>query len=125
MPSGLRRRFWLESIFGSVTGIVAVITLFWRDWIEAVFRIDPDSRNGSAEWLIVLVLLLATVTLALGARREWRRAGRAMSAPRTAQALQLGAYECVTSSIQPNVCDRDAVSVFHPDPAWPGPSVTG
>jgi undecaprenyl pyrophosphate phosphatase UppP len=74
MPSGLRRRFWLESIFGSVTGIVAVITLFWRDWIEAVFRIDPDSRNGSAEWLIVLVLLLATVTLALGARREWRRA---------------------------------------------------
>ena len=74
MPSGLRRRFWLESIFGSATGIVAVITLFWRDWIEAVFRIDPDSRNGSAEWLIVLILLLATVMLASVARREWRRA---------------------------------------------------
>lgn len=73
MPSGLRRRFWLESIFGSVTGIVAVITLFWRDWIEAVFRIDPDNGNGSAEWLTVLVLLLVTVTLALGARHEWRR----------------------------------------------------
>lgn len=37
------------------------------------------------------------------------RTGRAMSAPRTAQALQLGAYECVTSSIQPNACDRAAV----------------
>lgn len=74
MPSGLRRRFWLESIFGSVTGIVAVITLFWRDWIETVFRIDPDSGNGSAEWLTVLVLLLVMVTLALGARHEWRRA---------------------------------------------------
>ena len=74
MPSGLRRRFWLESIFGSVTGIVAVITLFWQDWIETVFRVDPDSGNGSAEWLVVVVLLLATVTLALGARREWRRA---------------------------------------------------
>ena len=74
MPSGLRHRFWLESIFGSATGIVAVITLFWRDWIEAVFRIDPDSGNGSVEWLTVLVLLLVTVTLALGARHEWRRA---------------------------------------------------
>ena len=74
MPSGLRRRFWLESVFGSVTGIVAVITLFWHDWIEAVFRIDPDSRNGSAEWLIVLILLLATAMLASVARREWRRA---------------------------------------------------
>jgi hypothetical protein len=74
MPSSLRRRFWLESIFGSATGIVAVITLFWHDWIEAVFRIDPDSRNGSAEWLIVLILLLATAMLASVARREWRRA---------------------------------------------------
>jgi hypothetical protein len=64
-------------MFGSVTGVVAVITLFWHDWIEAVFRVDPDSGNGWAEWLIVLVLLLATVTLASGARREWRRAGLA------------------------------------------------
>jgi hypothetical protein len=120
MPSGLRRRFWLESICGSVTGIVAVITLFWHDWIEAVFRMDPDSGNGSAEWLIVLVLLLATVTLASGARHEWRRAElAAMSAPRTAQALQLGAYECVTSSIEPNACDRDAVSS-----PW-SPAITG
>ena len=74
MPSGLRRRFWLESICGSVTGIVAVMTLFWHDWMEAVFKIDPDSGNGSAEWLIVLVLLLVTVALAMGAQREWRRA---------------------------------------------------
>ena len=58
MQSGLRRRFWLETICGSVTGIVAVITLFWHDWIEAVFRSDPDSGNGSAEWLVVLVLLV-------------------------------------------------------------------
>jgi len=74
MPSGLRRRFWLESMCGSVAGIVTVLTLFWRDWIEAVFRIHPDGGNGSAEWLIVFVLLLVTVALAVGARREWRRA---------------------------------------------------
>ena len=77
MPSGLRRRFWLESICGSVTGMLAAITLFWHDWIEAVFRINPDNGDGSAEWLIVLILLLVTVALAVGARREWRRAGLA------------------------------------------------
>jgi len=74
MPSGLRRQFWLESISGSVTGIAAVITLFWHDWIETVFRVDPDSGNGSAEWLIISVLLLTTVALAVAARREWSRA---------------------------------------------------
>lgn len=74
MPSGLRHRFWLESISGSATGIAVIITLLWHDWIEAVFRMHPDSGNGSAEWLAVLVLLLVTAALAVGARREWRRA---------------------------------------------------
>jgi hypothetical protein len=58
--------------------MLAVITLFWHDWIEAVFRIDPDSGGGSAEWLIVVVLLLVTVALAVGARHEWRRGGLAV-----------------------------------------------
>jgi undecaprenyl pyrophosphate phosphatase UppP len=79
MPSGLRHRFWLESIFGSVSGILAIITVFWHDWIEVVFGTDPDSGNGSAEWLAVLVLFLLTAALAVGARREWRRARLAAS----------------------------------------------
>jgi undecaprenyl pyrophosphate phosphatase UppP len=74
MPRGLRRRFWLESILGSVTAIIAVVTLFWHDWIEAVFGVDPDQGNGSAEWLVVLTLLILTAALAIGARFEWRRA---------------------------------------------------
>ena len=74
MPQGLRLRFWLESVLGSITGILAVVTLFWHDWIETVFGADPDQGNGSAEWLVVAVLLLVTVTLVVGARIEWRRA---------------------------------------------------
>jgi undecaprenyl pyrophosphate phosphatase UppP len=74
MPSGLRYRFWLESVFGSVAGVLAVVTIFWHDWIEAVFGVDPDKGNGSAEWLVVLILLVITVTLAVSARLEWRRA---------------------------------------------------
>ena len=74
MPPGLRYRFWLESILGSITGVVAVVTLFSHDWIEAVFGVDPDKGSGSAEWLVVLILLLVTVASAAGARLEWRRA---------------------------------------------------
>ena len=74
MRSGLRHRFWLESLLGSVTGLVAIITLFWHDWIEVVSGIDPDRGNGSAEWLVVVVLLALTVALVAGARHEWRRA---------------------------------------------------
>jgi hypothetical protein len=74
MPQGLRLRFWLESVAGSITGILAVVTLFWHDWIETVFGADPDAGNGSAEWLVVAVLLLVTAALAIGARGEWRRA---------------------------------------------------
>lgn len=74
MLSGLRYRFWLEFIFGSASGILAIITLFWHDWIEVVFGTDPDSGNGSAEWLVVSGLLLISVALAAGARHEWRHA---------------------------------------------------
>jgi hypothetical protein len=74
MPPGLRIRFWLEVILGSFSGILAVVTLFWRNWIEAIFGVDPDKGNGSAEWLVVIVLLVVTATLAVGARIEWRRA---------------------------------------------------
>lgn len=74
MPAGLHLRFWLESVLGSITGILAVVTLFWHDWIEAVFGADPDKGNGSAEWLVVIALLLVTAALAVSARIEWRRA---------------------------------------------------
>jgi hypothetical protein len=61
-------------LFHSITGAVAIITLFWHDWIEIIFGVDPDEGNGSAEWLVVVILLAVTVVLALSARLEWRRA---------------------------------------------------
>jgi len=74
MPHGLRRRFLVETAAGSITGCLAVVTLFWHDWIEVVFGVDPDRGNGSAEWLVVVALFIVTVILAVGARLEWRRA---------------------------------------------------
>jgi hypothetical protein len=74
MPSGLRRRFWLESVLALIMGAVAIITLFWHDWIEIIFGVDPDEGNGSAEWVVVVILLAVTLVLFLGVRLEWRRA---------------------------------------------------
>lgn len=79
-PAELRVRFWVESVFASVTGVLAVVTIFWHDWIEAVFWVDPDHGNGSAEWLVVLTLAVVTVALAVVARHEWRRARRVIRA---------------------------------------------
>jgi hypothetical protein len=48
MPQGLRRRFWLESVLGSFTGVLAIVTIFWHDWIETIFGVV-----GQAVYLFV------------------------------------------------------------------------
>jgi hypothetical protein len=68
-----RMRYRLEVIGAAVTGLAAAITAIVPDWIEEVFHVDPDSGNGSLEWLIVAALALATVTLSALAWRERRR----------------------------------------------------
>jgi hypothetical protein len=75
--------FWIESVAGSLTGFLAILTLVWRDWIEGVFGYDPDHHNGSFEWELVIVCALLTLLFAALARREWRRA-RAIRSPAAA-----------------------------------------
>jgi hypothetical protein len=79
MSNALRRRFWLETAMAIVTSILFVITLVQREWIEIVFGVDPDNRNGTLEWLIVGALLVVTLTLFTLASYEWRRARAAIS----------------------------------------------
>jgi tetrahydromethanopterin S-methyltransferase subunit E len=74
--TGLRLRFWVEAVCGAVTGVLAVVTLFWSDWIEAVFGVNPDHGNGSFEWLVVAVQAVITVSLMAVARAEWRPGAR-------------------------------------------------
>lgn len=73
MTSTVRARFWLEAALASLCGFLAVLTLFWRDWIEALTGFDPDHHNGSFEWLIVAVLFLVCIVVGGAARSEWRR----------------------------------------------------
>jgi hypothetical protein len=70
----LRNRFWVEVALGSATAILTAVTLISREWIEFLFGVDPDGGSGALEWLIVVVLGLATVVFAVLARMEWRRA---------------------------------------------------
>ncbi|HXZ04138.1 MAG TPA: hypothetical protein VEH81_04850 [Ktedonobacteraceae bacterium] len=79
MRNALRGRFWLETGIAIVTFILFVVTLVWNDWIEIVFKVDPDNNNGTLEWLIVGVLLVVTITLFTLASFEWRRAHTAIS----------------------------------------------
>ena len=38
-------------------GFLAVLPIFWPDWIEALTGFDPDQHEGTVEWLIVIALL--------------------------------------------------------------------
>lgn len=72
MKSKLHIRFWVESAAALVTLSLAVITLVWQNWIELVFRVDPDHGNGSFERWVVVVAAALCVASVLLARREWR-----------------------------------------------------
>jgi hypothetical protein len=74
MTNALRRRFWLEAGMAVVTAVLFLVTLVQRDWIELLFRVDPDHANGSLEWTIVAALVVATLALSSLATYEWRRA---------------------------------------------------
>lgn len=52
-------RIRLESALAIASGTLCVLTFAWRDWIEAIFRVDPDRHSGALEWAIVAVLLAA------------------------------------------------------------------
>jgi hypothetical protein len=79
MQKSLRVRFWVETVLAAVTGVLFVVTLLVRDWVEVVFGVEPDQHNGALEWAIVGALLIATVAWSVLARAEWKRAVRVVA----------------------------------------------
>jgi hypothetical protein len=74
--NSLRHRFWLEVFCAVLGSALFVLTLFFRDWIEVAFGIDPDNGSGALEYAIVIGLLAIAAVSALMARHEWRLAAR-------------------------------------------------
>lgn len=67
-----RRRFRLEVALAVASLVLGVLALVWPEWIEAVFRVDPDAGSGSLEWGLAIVLLLLAAGSAVAARSELR-----------------------------------------------------
>jgi hypothetical protein len=74
-------RFWFEAVLSITSAFLLVLTYFVPDWIEAVFRIDPDRHSGSLEWALAGVLLIIAVAAGVLARIEWRRLAVAWAEP--------------------------------------------
>lgn len=74
MTKGLRKRFYVETVLASLAGVLGIVTVFSREWIEVLTGFEPDGGDGSAEWLLVVGLLVAAAVLGGAARVEWRRA---------------------------------------------------
>jgi uncharacterized membrane protein YidH (DUF202 family) len=76
MTNRVRVRWWIETGLATLAFGLAVLTLFWKDWIEAVFRVDPDHHSGSLEWGIVGGLAVIAAVFSAVAHAEWRRLRR-------------------------------------------------
>ncbi|MDH6521996.1 hypothetical protein M2163_001009 [Streptomyces sp. SAI-135] len=50
----VRLRGWIEVVLAVVSGLLCLLTLFWPDWIDEVFRVDPDQHSGALEWAIAV-----------------------------------------------------------------------
>jgi len=70
---GAQVRIWLERVLCGITGVMGIVTIFYRSWIEALFGWDPDHGNGSVEWLIILGLLAVSAVFYSLSRAEVRR----------------------------------------------------
>ena len=73
MTKALSPRFWIEIGLASISGLLAVITPVFPEWIEFVSGWDPDQHDGSVERLIVVGLFLVTAAILALAAIEWRR----------------------------------------------------
>ena len=67
-----RTRFRIEAALAAISGIFFLLTVFWEDWIEIIFGVDPDNGDGSAEWKIAVGAAVLTVIFAVLARIDWR-----------------------------------------------------
>ena len=79
MRKNFRRLFWVEVALAAITGLLALITPIFPDWIEFVSGWDPDQHDGSVEWMIVAGLFVVTVVMVALAAIEWRRTPATMS----------------------------------------------
>jgi hypothetical protein len=65
-------KFWIESLVAGAGGLLCLVTLISREWIELIFGVDPDHGSGALEWAIVGGLFAVSLVSAVLARLECR-----------------------------------------------------
>jgi hypothetical protein len=65
-----RRRFLTETALAGASGVFTLLTLVWKDWIELVFRVDPDRGSGALEWAIAAAALALALVFGALAHRD-------------------------------------------------------
>jgi len=76
----VRRRFRIESALSGIAGVLAIVTVISREWIEWLTGFDPDGGDGSLEWALVAVLVVISISAGKLAHLEWNRAHPATDA---------------------------------------------
>ena len=74
MTARRRTRIRVESAVALLAALLGLLTVAWKDWIEVLFRVDPDARSGTAEVGVVLGLLALALLLGAAAGFERHRA---------------------------------------------------
>lgn len=78
MPAAkLGPRFWTTSVTSAIFLALMLLTVVLPDWIEVVFRADPDGGSGAVEWAVVVLFGCVGIANGLVARIQWRRAAQA------------------------------------------------
>jgi hypothetical protein len=73
MKERIRMRPLMESALALMAFGLGIISMIWRDWIEAIFGIDADRHSGVLEWAVVAGLFVFSFLIGLLASKEWRR----------------------------------------------------
>jgi hypothetical protein len=66
------RLFRIELALAACGVLTSALTLIWSDWIELVFRTEPDRGSGTLEWAIAGGGLAIATAFSLVARSQRR-----------------------------------------------------
>ena len=74
MTARRRTRIRIEGAVALFAAFLGLLTMVWKDWIEVVFRVDPDGHSGAVEVGVVLGLFAPALLLGSLAGFERHRA---------------------------------------------------
>lgn len=65
--------FWIEAGLAAISSLLFFTTILWHNWIELLFKFDPDAGSGGAEWLTVLGTGATAAIFITATAGTWRR----------------------------------------------------